>query len=377
MLRTRLCPVVRVVGSSRTGAPALAAVALAVAAVLGTAGPAAAVDVPVERLGGADRVATAIATSQYAFPSGGADGVVIARADGFADALSGSVLAARTRSPVLLTGGAALDPRVRSEVARAARSGATVYLLGSADVVSDQVAAALRADGHAVVRLGGEDRYETAALIARRVQPKADAGGTCAYTFVTGRDFPDGLSAAALGEPLLLTDGDSMPAASAAEVRRCAATAAAGEGHVSGRAVGGPGSDAFSSFADQEYGPSYRAQPAIVGFDRYETSAKVLDEFSGNGEEPAIAVAVATGTNYPDALVAAGTLASAKTGPIVHQRTAGPVPVALTRPERLPDWTVQRLSSPGTSLSGFFVMGSPDVVSDAVVAQLRSIRSRS
>lgn len=52
-----------------------------------------------QRLSGPTRIDTAIATSQASFADGSADAVVLARADVFADALSGTALAVRAQRP--------------------------------------------------------------------------------------------------------------------------------------------------------------------------------------------------------------------------------------------------------------------------------------
>ena len=66
---------------------------------------------PFIRLSGSDRIATAIAVSQAAFPTAGsAGGVVLARSDIFPDALGGTPLAAAKDAPLLFTPPTSLDP---------------------------------------------------------------------------------------------------------------------------------------------------------------------------------------------------------------------------------------------------------------------------
>jgi hypothetical protein len=62
-----------------------------------------------DRVGGRDRIATAVAASQYAFDAADAGGrqanvAVLSRSDNFADALAGNALAAETHGPLLLAG---------------------------------------------------------------------------------------------------------------------------------------------------------------------------------------------------------------------------------------------------------------------------------
>jgi lactocepin len=79
-----------------------AAVGAAVEAELRTLG------LQVHRLAGPDRSATAVAIARYAVDALGfaGDQVVLARGDGFADALAGASWAGAQRAPVLLTAGA-------------------------------------------------------------------------------------------------------------------------------------------------------------------------------------------------------------------------------------------------------------------------------
>ena len=144
------------------------------------------------RLAGEDRVATAIDASQDSYPTDGSAGaVVLSRADGFADALAGTPLAAAEEAPILLTPTAALDPRTLAEIERILPSGGRVHLLGGTGAIGPAVAAALTERGYVVTRHAGADRYTTAVAVAEAL------GSPEEILLVTGRDFPDGLAAGA------------------------------------------------------------------------------------------------------------------------------------------------------------------------------------
>ena len=70
-----------------------------------------------------------------------------------------------------------------------------------------------------VVRIGGADRYGTAAEVARAFWPHADGAW-----IATGRNFPDALAGSALAgsadEPLLLVTSGSVPAVTGQEIVR-------------------------------------------------------------------------------------------------------------------------------------------------------------
>src|SRR5690625_402132 len=141
----------------------------------------------VERIAGAQRVDTAIQASRTLDQSTIGDTVIITRADEYADALASAPLADAIDAPVLITGGAALDSRVATELNRlAVEAGVSnVIVVGGTDVISEAVVEAIAElgaddDGEnatfedSITRISGIDRYETATLLAERVL-EADA----------------------------------------------------------------------------------------------------------------------------------------------------------------------------------------------------------
>ena len=177
------------------------------------------------RLAGPDRYATALAIANDTFP-GSAEGkthaayVAVARGDAFADALA-AVTAVPQGGAVLLTP----RDRVPAGVARfvADRSNGVAYLMGQQDVVGVGVEQELEAlqDGDQVFRLGGRDRYETAAA-AHRSGADFVGGGTTldglrTAVLVNGLNPADAVSAGPLAYkeafPLLLTAPDRLPQA--------------------------------------------------------------------------------------------------------------------------------------------------------------------
>src|SRR5690606_10046240 len=127
----------------------------------------------VERIKGANRYGTAAAISAE-YPNG-ADTVYIASGYTFADALSGSAAAGAglqpgtlttpsgESAPILLVG----TNGVPTETADAldALAPSSIIVLGGSGAVSDAIENDLR-DWAGVRRIGGKDRYETAAMLA-------------------------------------------------------------------------------------------------------------------------------------------------------------------------------------------------------------------
>lgn len=118
--------------------------------------------------------------------SGDGRTVYIAQGEQFPDALVGGVLAASHNAPLLLVSGAKHRDEVPSStaVALAELSPDRIVVFGGPEAVSAAVVRDLRAFASTVERVGGADRFETAALIARDV-PQA----------VTNADHVDGLDA--------------------------------------------------------------------------------------------------------------------------------------------------------------------------------------
>ena len=168
------------------------------------------------RISGANRYATAAAiSSQYYAP--GVPAAFIATGLGFADALAGAPAAALRDSPLLLVTTNSIPPETQAELDRL--NPQRIYVLGGGASVSSTVGAALNAytDG-LVMRIGGPNRYATAAAVARAFWTRSRAYAA------TGVSFADALAggavAGAAGVPMLLTSGTFVPLETGQEVLR-------------------------------------------------------------------------------------------------------------------------------------------------------------
>jgi putative cell wall-binding protein len=172
-----------------------------------------------DRIGGADRYATAAAISQSHFAAGPAVAYVATGAN-FPDALAGAAVAGMQNAPLLLVTSDTVPWPTQVELTRL--KPAKVVVLGGPGVISDAVAAALDdyATSGVLERHAGVDRYATAAAIS---QSHFAAGPAVAYV-ATGANFPDALAGAAVAgmqsAPILLVTRDTLPAATAAELSR-------------------------------------------------------------------------------------------------------------------------------------------------------------
>lgn len=165
------------------------------------------------RLGGADRFETAALVSAATF-SPNVEVVYVATGANFADALAAGA-AARGRGPVLLATRDGIPDATATELTRLRPR--RIVVLGGTSAVAQSVQTALAGyTTGSVSRVGGADRYATAANLSRITY----AAGVPVVYVATGTGFADALSAAALGAPVLLARPLCVPASTKAELDR-------------------------------------------------------------------------------------------------------------------------------------------------------------
>jgi len=248
-----------------------------------------------ERLAGASRAGTAAAAARASHPQG-AQEVVLATQQTFADALAGGPLAFQRDAPLLLTGRDGLPPETAAalEELRPRR----ITLLGGTNAISAQLQAALSAR-YEVQRIAGTDRFGTAVAVARHL------GAAHPRMFlVVGNAFPDALSVSApagmLRMPILLTGTNSLPEST----RRVLRESGTLEVVVAG------GNAAVSEEVANELRRQGHLVTRLAGPSRYATARKV-----NTWARPQIldadqrGLVVALGERFPDAL-AGGPLAA-------------------------------------------------------------------
>ncbi|MHC6176491.1 cell wall-binding repeat-containing protein [Glutamicibacter sp. X7] len=141
--------------------------------------------------------------------------VFVATGERFEDAMSLAAVAAKQKSPMVLTKQKSLPATTAQQLKRLNPS--TVYLAGGPLAISQAAEQQIRAavPGAKVVRYGGRTLYDTSALIATTFWPK----GAQRQFIATGARFPDGLTGAVAaaynGAPMLLTKKNCLPPATA------------------------------------------------------------------------------------------------------------------------------------------------------------------
>jgi glucose/arabinose dehydrogenase/putative cell wall-binding protein len=285
---------------------------------------------------GPDRYATAAKISSTAFPAGRSIAFV-ATGENYPDALAASAAAGRFGVPILLVRNHVIPAPTAAELDRL--NVETIYLFGSAGVVSDSVRTQLGAYATGNVnRIAGADRYATAAKIS---QTWYDPGVASVFV-ATGTGFADALAggpaAALLDSPLLLVQPNAIPASTQAELNRLDPARI--------YVLGGP-SVVSASVATQL--DAYTTGPVtrLSGADRYATAGVVARTF---WKQVSTAL-VATGTGFADAL-AGGAWAGRDHRPMLLVTPTG-VPEATGQEIlRLTPYRLQLLGSTGAISSG-------------------------
>lgn len=279
----------------RAATSALAALSCAAAATVLSAAPAQAATV--DRIGGTDRIDTAIKIFEGNRDVFTVNGAVLARSDVYADALAATPQAAGLRAPILTNPSGSLDSRVLAALKR--QNITNVGIVGGPAAISSGVETALKNAGIRTARVGGTDRYDTALQIA--AQTMAFKRQTSTKVFLaTGTNFADALAAGPAahteGAVILLSQGSRLDSATAAFLKSSKTNGVV--------AVGGPAVAAARA-------AGVRATE-VNGTDRYDTAAKLAPRVNAT---PALAV-LASGETFADALPG-GVLAGLRKAPLL------------------------------------------------------------
>ena len=249
------------------------------------------------RLAGADRFATAFKVADRMKTNLGISKfqtIVVASGADFADALSGSYLAAVKDAPILLSYKDKQNKQVQDYIKSNLATGGTVYILGGTKAVPASMEAGL--SGLNVVRLAGENRFETNLKILQEAGvPAGEEILVC-----TGTNFADCLSGSATGKPIMLvykklTDNQKAYLPTLSGNSFCI--------------IGGE--NAVNKDIESSVG-AFGAVSRLAGAHRYETSVLVAKKYFDNPNTAVLAYA----KNYPDGLCG-GALAGTVNAPLI------------------------------------------------------------
>lgn len=156
-----------------------------------------------QRYGGKDRYETSIKISQSF--SSKSEYAILVSGQNYPDALCACPLSKKYDAPIILTTEEKLDERAATQIKNAGVS--KVFIIGKS--ISSNVEDTLSSMGVKSERIGGQNRYETAMLVADYVGIKDR------IVVVSGENYPDALSiapiAAIMDMPIILVNKDVIP----------------------------------------------------------------------------------------------------------------------------------------------------------------------
>ena len=298
----------------------------------------------VNRVAGADRFETSVAVSRAGF-SPGVPVVYLANGLNWPDALSAGPAAAHLGGPLLLVAPHRLPEVVRAELQRLRPK--RIVVVGGTESVSEPTFSAIAALAPAVLRVGGADRYETSRAVV------LDAFGPTvlsrAVFVVTGRNYPDALSAGAAAAhrnaPVVLIDG-AQPTLDQPTRDLLRGTIFNVLTLVGGTAAVGAG-----IAVELKFFTKYETIDRLGGADRYETNRLLnLSVFPTSSLRGA--AYLATGLGFADALSGA---------PLAALNGA---PLFLTPPECVPSETLDSMRH--LNANNVTVLGGVKALADPV-----------
>lgn len=300
-----------------------------------------------KRLSGDNRFDTAKSIAEE-YNSGSVQNVVLASGSDFPDALSGSVLAAKLKAPILLAGpDPSGSPGTMDYIENHLSKSGNIYILGGTGAISEDFRQTLESLGYNnITRLSGADRYET----NQKINDALNVAKGTPVVIASGESFPDALSISSVaglkGYPIILSEYASLPAQAEETLKEIQPSAV--------YVIGGTGviSDSVLGEIKSLTGLPDSSLIRIWGNDRYETSINVAKYFNLPGDT----VTLASGENFPDAL--AGSVLSSKLN----------APIILISG----DISRQKQYLDSTHYINEMIFGGSGVISDSIVNQLAS-----
>lgn len=298
------------------------------------------------RVGGNNRFLTAVELSKRHYQPG-VHTVYLASGITYPDALSAAAVAGNEKVPVLLTERDKIPAAVGKELQRLAPK--RIVLIGGPGALRPQVQkqAAQLVGGAEIRRVAGDNRYQTAAALALA----SYRDGAQSVYIASGKDFPDALTAAAAAgsqdAPVLLATNTELPPITAEAISQLSPK----------RIVLVGGSGVISAQTAKSIGALLPDAKVVRhgGANRFETARLVAAAEFGI---PTHAI-VASGLDYPDALVGASIAAKYQS------------PVLLTLPRALHPATRTALTS--AKPKNVTVVGWVGVIQDSVRLEIAKL----
>jgi spore germination protein YaaH/putative cell wall-binding protein len=296
-----------------------------------------------KELFGVNRYETSIRISQEGWATT-SEALVLGRGDIPIDALTGSVLAKKYNSPLLLTPSDQLPLSIKEEIGRLKPT--TIYLAGGTAALSKGIEDSLTQKGYKVLRLAGTDRYSTSVEIANAINNSSQ------LIITTGNEkSPDALSIAPYAGikqiPVVFTEKDKLPDSVTSYIKN----------HNISEVILIGGSIAISPEIETQLKQlGIQNIERIAGADRYETSVAIANRFKLNFVMDQ--VYFASGDSFIDALPGSP-LAAMTNGPII-------LTGSNSLPPTVENWITENISQ--SSTNNF--LGGQLVISNEVRARI-------
>lgn len=279
-------------------------------------------------------------TSYKLFDKGWAtsDTAILASGVDYPDALTATPLAGKYNAPILLSRNTTLDSQPELKSTLINKGVKNVIIVGGQTAIPQVIQDQISSLGINVRRIGGSDRYETSALIAKEVGVN---NGEVALAY--GLSFADGLSIASIAAkkqmPILLTRDTLIPNATQDFIN---------SNNISKTYVVGSTTVISDSVVAKTKNPE-----RLGGANRYETNSKIFNKFKSDINLNSIYIT--SGLAFPDALSASAI--AAKDGNFVLlsniRQTEGAVRNIITEIK--------------PHLNNVYVIGSNVVISDNIL----------
>ncbi|MBU5301145.1 cell wall-binding repeat-containing protein [Clostridium sporogenes] len=301
----------------------------------------------VDRLGGSNRYQTAanVATKNWEK----SDNVILVSGEGYADALSASLLAQKLDAPVLLTGKDGLDGDTNKAIDKLGAK--NVYILGSEGVVSKNVQTSLEKSGKTVKRLAGNNRFQTNVAIANELVKNHGVKADDVLVVNGNKYLADALTAAPVaakeGKILLLVGEDLSTAKEAKEFIK---NNGVKNVTVIGRDV---------TVSDAMYKDLGATKRVSGGKDRFETNRLVLQAFGLKGSH--LYVANGQDDHLVDSLVASA-IAGKFNSPVV----------LVSNNKDIDDKAVEYIKENANEKTDLNVVGSEAILSNDLVEEINN-----
>lgn len=220
-----------------------------------------------DRVYGNDRFLTSVEISKRMFPVSSdvkPKTVIIASGANTADALSAGPLAIKAEAPILLVTKASIPADVLTEIKRLDPE--NIIIVGGVNTVGTEVETALKTIDKDLVRISGEDRFETSIEVAKKLKADYKLEG---LVLANGFNEVDALAVSGYAAKhelgIVLTAKDALPTSVITYVD-------ANVNYVD--IVGGPNSVAKA--VETELGSKFNSR--VQGANRYETAVNLADK---------------------------------------------------------------------------------------------------